>query len=65
MESVIERCKKQTEKFKKIYDFESAYWWAEKWLSAVIFGDEERKTGVKNNNYFQSKWIHLTSKQST
>ncbi|CBY38890.1 unnamed protein product, partial [Oikopleura dioica] len=59
MESVIERCKMQIHKFKKIYDFESAYWFAEKWLFAVFIDSEKSSVGAKQRNYFDGKWINL------
>lgn len=62
IESVVERCKTQIHKFKKIYDFESAYWFAEKWLSSVIIETEKSNVGAKQRNYFDGKWINLPSK---
>ena len=63
IESVVERCKTQIHKFKKIYDFESAYWFAEKWLSSVIIDTEKSTVGAKQRNYFDVKWINLPSKR--
>lgn len=55
----------QIHKFKKIYDFESAYWFAEKWLSAVFIDSEKSSVGAKQRNYFDGKWINLPSKNSS